>query len=330
MPLIPNTFGIEAQCREFINYDTTADLLRILPRLRQEKWLHIGSGSNLLFTTDFDGIILHSAIRTIDELKRDQHHVWLRVGAGYVWDDFVSYCVDHNLHGLENLSLIPGEVGASAVQNIGAYGKEAAQNIEAVRVVDIATGECRTLPVEECQYAYRSSIFKHSLRQKCIVTHVDYKLSLTFTPNLDYGAISRELQARSINPAELTATQLRNIIIEVRRAKLPDPDQVGSAGSFFMNPVVSHEKFEELLAAYPAMPHYPAEGGVKIPAGWMIEQCGWKGKSLGRAGVYAKQALVLVNLGGATGSEIVALSKAVRADVNRKFGIDIHPEVNFI
>lgn len=328
--LIPNTFGIEARCREFIEYTSTDELQNIVPRLSTQKWLHIGSGSNLLFTTDFDGLILHSAIRTIEEVKRTETHVWLKVASGVVWDDFVAHCVSHDLHGLENLSLIPGEVGASAVQNIGAYGVEAANYIDQVEVMDVPTGICHTLPAAELEYAYRSSIFKHSLRGRCIITHVVFRLCRHFAPDLEYGAIKRELQTRDLMPESLTAEQLRNVIIEIRRAKLPDTAQLGSAGSFFMNPVVSHEKFKELLLTYPNMPHYEVNGGVKIPAGWMIEQCGWKGRSLGHAGVYSKQALVLVNLGGASGTEIVALSEAVQRDVKQKFGIDIHPEVNFI
>lgn len=325
-----NTFGIDAQCREFKEYSSVDELRNWLPMLQTNKWLQIGAGSNLLFVKDYDGIVLHSKIMDCEIVKQDDQHVWLGVGSGYVWDDFVGYCVLHNYFGLENLSYIPGEVGASAVQNIGAYGVEACQFIDEVEVLDVATGKLQVLTNAQCEYAYRSSIFKHALRGKCIVTHVVYRLSLTFSPDLDYAAVKRELATRGIAAKDLTAQMLRNIITEVRQSKLPDPKNMGSAGSFFMNPVVDETTFNNLLKEYPEMPHYIMPNGVKIPAGWMIEQCGWKGKSLGRAGVYSKQALVLVNLGGATGQEFVNLSNAVRRDVQTKFGIDIHPEANFI
>lgn len=328
--LIPNTFGLKVKADEYLEYASVDELMALLPKLQGRRWFHVGGGSNLLFTSDFHGIILHSAIRGIEEVKRVGTNVWLKVGAGMVWDDLVDYAVQHGLYGAENLSLIPGEVGASAVQNIGAYGVEAAQLIEEVTAVEAATGRVRTFANAGCRYAYRSSIFKHELKGRYIITHVTYRFSTVFSPDLEYGAIRRVLESNGLTPEALTAAQLRQLIIGVRRVKLPDPAETGSAGSFFMNPVVSREKCESLLAQYPTMPHYEVEGGVKIPAGWMIEQCGWKGRALGHAGVYEKQALVLVNLGGATGQEIVALSDAVRADVKAKFGIDIHPEAIII
>lgn len=325
-----NTFGLPASCRELLEYDSTAALQALLPRLRKEKWFHIGGGSNLVFTHDYPGLILHSKIQTLEEVGRDADFILIKAGAGFVWDDFVADCVDRGLYGLENLSLIPGEIGASAVQNIGAYGVEACQLIKEVHAVEVATGEARAIPVDDCHYAYRNSIFKHEWAGRFIITHVTYRLQRRFQPDLTYGAIRRELEARSMVPEVLTAKALRNMIIEIRRAKLPDPKEIGSVGSFFMNPIVSHERFEALLKEHPAMPHYPIEGGVKIPAGWMIEQCNWKGRNLGHAGVYEKQALVLVNRGGATGEEIVRLSQAIQADVLRKFGVEIHPEAIFV
>lgn len=328
--LTHNTFGIDAKCTDFISYQSVEQLKSILPNLQEKRWLHIGSGSNLLFVHDFDGVILHSEIKDVEIIKRDEDDVWLRVGAGYVWDDFVAYCVRHGFYGLENLSLIPGEVGASAVQNIGAYGVEVGQYIDTVETIDVATGNVCLFKAEECHYAYRSSVFKHEMKGKYIVTHVVYRLSLRFTPDLSYGAISRALQSHDIKVENVTAQVLRDVIIDVRRSKLPDPAEIGSAGSFFMNPIISQDKFESLLQQYPDMPHYIVDGGVKIPAGWMIEQCGWKGKRVGNVGVYSKQALVLVNYGGARGEDIVRLSNAVIADVERKFGIMLHPEANFI
>ncbi len=325
-----NTFGIDARCDDFLEYRSTDELKALLPRLAGRQWLHIGAGSNLLFAGDYHGAILHSLITGCEVVGGDAGSVLVRAGAGMAWDDFVARCVDEGWHGLENLSYIPGEVGASAVQNVGAYGVEAGQYIYKVHCVEAETGAEREFSQTECGYAYRSSVFKHELRGRYIVTHVTYRLSRTFAPDLTYGAISREMERRGLTAGEMTAAALRRLVTDIRRAKLPDPKETGSAGSFFMNPVVGEEKFQSLLAAYPDMPHYPVEGGVKIPAGWMIEQCGWKGRSLGAAGVYAKQALVLVNLGGATGADIVRLSDAVRADVRQKFGIEIRPEVNII
>ncbi len=325
-----NTFGIDAKCDDFIEYSSVNELLGILPSIKGKRWLQIGGGSNLLFVHDFNGIVLHSQIKDCELIDSDENKVRLRVGSGYVWDDFVDYCVNNHYYGLENLSYIPGEVGASAVQNIGAYGVEVQQFISKVETLEVATGKPRIFDKDECEYAYRSSIFKHQLRGKYIVTHVVYELNKDFNPDLEYGGIQKALQANNISKDALTARQLRDVIIAVRKAKLPEPSEVGSAGSFFMNPIVGEEKFKELLSKYPQMPHYLMPNGVKIPAGWMIDQCGWKGKRLGNAGVYEKQALVLVNLGGAKGCEIVELSNAICNDVKQKFGIDIHPEVNFI
>lgn len=326
-----NTFGIDARCDDFREYDRVEQLRALFSEMHGRRWLHIGSGSNLLFVNDYNGMILHSAIKGREVVRQSDEEVWLRVGAGENWDDLVAWCVENNFYGLENLSLIPGEVGASAVQNIGAYGVEAGQLIEEVETVEAATGNIRVFTHDECHYAYRSSIFKHDEKGKYVVTYVTYRLSKSFTPDLEYGAVRRELEARRIKPADVTAQMLRDLIIDVRRSKLPDPKETGSAGSFFMNPVVNENIFNTLFEKYPEIPHYAMpEGGVKIPAGWLIDQCGWKGKALGRAGVWGKQALVLVNLGGASGQDIVRLSDAVRSDVKEKFGIDIFPEVNFI
>lgn len=332
--LLPhNTFGIDVRCRRFIEYDSVDDLRKVVVLLSEtpdERVLHIGSGSNLLFTKDFDGTVLHSNIRGIDIKTEEDGSVLVCAGAGEDWDAFVAYCVNHNCYGLENLSHIPGEVGASAVQNIGAYGSEVCDFITEVETIELATGQPRIFSNEECRYAYRHSIFKTELRGQYVVTHVTYRLSSTFTPNLSYAALTRELDSRQIKRETLTAEQLRQVVIDVRRSKLPEPSELGSAGSFFVNPVITEEKFYALQSEYPLMPHYVVEGGVKVPAGWLIEQCGWKGRRLGSAGVYDKQALVLVNYGGATGEDIVSLSKAVQRAVAEKFGVEIHPEVNFI
>lgn len=332
--LLPhNTFGIDVRCRRFIEYDSVDDLRKVVALLSEtpdERVLHIGSGSNLLFTKDFDGTVLHSNIRGIVIKNENDGSLLVCAGAGEDWDAFVAYCVNHSCYGLENLSHIPGEVGASAVQNIGAYGSEVCDFITEVETIELATGQLRIFSKEECRYAYRHSIFKTELRGQYVVTHVTYRLSSTFTPNLSYAALTRELDSRQIKRETLTAEQLRQVVIDVRRSKLHGPSELGSAGSFFVNPVITEEKFHALQSEYPLMPHYVVEGGVKVPAGWLIEQCGWKGRRLGSAGVYDKQALVLVNYGGATGEDIVRLSKSVQEAVAEKFGIEIHPEVNFI
>ncbi len=328
-----NTFGIDAYCRHYIEYASENELSEILDNLRQtpdEPYLHIGAGSNLLFTRDFPGTVLHSSLLGVEETSRRDAEVWVRAGAGEVWDDFVAQCVERGFYGLENLSLIPGEVGASAVQNIGAYGSEVGRFIDRVEGIDTATGQMRTLRHEECKYGYRDSIFKQTLRGKFIVTHVIYRLSLCFRPDLSYSALQRELERRGQKPDGLKPHDLRDLVVSIRQGKLPDPSVLGSAGSFFMNPIVTDDKFRQIQEKYPQVPHYGVAGGYKIPAGWLIEQCGWKGRRLGPAGVYDRQALVLVNHGGASGSDIVRLSQAVCADVYARFGIELRPEVNFI
>lgn len=328
-----NTFGLDVRCNRFIEYADVDELRQVLSGLRAQpsvRYLHIGAGSNLLFTHDFDGTVLHSAVLGHEVVASDADAVLVKAGAGEVWDDFVAWCVTSGFYGAENLSLIPGEVGASAVQNIGAYGVEAKDLIERVDAVDIETGEAVNFAEADCHYGYRMSRFKREDAGRYVITHVTYRLSRRFEPRLAYGALRRELDARDIAVSGLTASQLRDLIIDIRRHKLPDPAQVGSAGSFFMNPVVSRDCFERLQAIYPDMPHYDMEDGVKIPAGWMIEHCGWKGRALGPAAVYEKQALVLVNRGGATGADVVRLSEAVCADVKARFGITLHPEVIFV
>ena len=326
--LLPyNTFGIDVSASRFLEYASVAELKEYIAQgAVTTPFLHIGGGSNLLFTKDYDGLILHSRIGGIEVTAEDSQTVSLRVGAGVVWDDFVACCVEHGWYGAENLSLIPGEVGASAVQNIGAYGVEVKDLITAVETVNVQ-GYGRVYSVEECEYAYRSSIFKRPENKSVFVTYVRFRLSKEERYTLDYGTIRQEL-ARYSAP---TLPIVRKVIIEIRESKLPDPKVMGNAGSFFMNPIVAKEKLEALQRDYPRIPYYELpDGRVKIPAGWMIDQCGWKGKSLGPVAVHDKQALVLVNRGGAKGSDIVALSDAVRASVRDKFGIDIHPEVNVI
>ena len=325
-----HTFGMDVQTALFIEYATKEELKEILQnqQLEEGRWLHIGGGSNLLFMGDYPGTILHSSIKGYEVLSEDAEEVVVRVGAGEVWDDFVAYTVAQGWYGAENLSWIPGEVGASAVQNIGAYGVEAKDLIVNVETIEVATGEEHIFSNAECAYAYRESIFKLSLKGQYIVTHVSYRLKKTPSYHLDYGNVRAELAKANF---DLTLANVRQVIIDIRQAKLPDPNVQGNAGSFFMNPIVPRAHFEALQKDYPQIPHYEVDTDrVKIPAAWMIDQCGWKGKRLGNAGVHDKQALVLVNCGGATGAEVVRLSKEIQQSVFKMFGIQIYPEVNFI
>ena len=324
--LAHNTFGINARCARFLEYETAIEAQQVAEILRESSlpYIIIGGGSNLLLTRDFPGIVVHSAVKGWDIVGKR-----MVCGSGEVWDDIVAISLRNGLYGAENLSLIPGDVGASAVQNIGAYGVEAKDFIREVHAIEIATGRLCIIDSADCNYGYRQSRFKEEWKNRFLITMVVYEFSDTFHPRLDYGNIRGEMERQGIS--EPTPQQLRQIIIDIRNAKLPDPQVQGNAGSFFMNPVVSRAKYEELAAQYPQMPHYTiGSESEKIPAGWMIEQCGWKGKALGRAGVHDKQALVLVNLGGATGQEVVDLCETIRRDVHDKFDIDIHPEVNII
>ena len=319
-----HTFGMDVKADRLIEFANEDELKSALTGA-VKPLLFMGGGSNLLFLNNFAGTVFHSVIDDIDIVAEDDNSVSVRVGSGVVWDDFVAYCVEKGWWGVENLSLIPGEVGASAVQNIGAYGvevKDVLQSIEAISVDDLSK---RIFTNEECNYGYRDSIFKNSLKGKYVITYVTYRLSKIANPNIGYGALKSVL---SENPS---LKEIRDTIIAVRNSKLPDPKVYGNAGSFFMNPVIPMEQFVELQSRYPEIPSYPAsEGYIKVPAGWLIEKSGWKGKSLGNAAVYEKQALVLINRGGATGMEIKHLADTVIADVQKIFGITLHAEVNYI
>ena len=301
--LLPyNTFGMNAKAKLFIEYYSLDELRQVLKEHKGEQILHIGQGSNLLFTSDFNGVILHSGMARAKFLDDET----VEAQNGLRLDDMIAQLTDMGYSGLEKLSLIPGEVGASAVQNVGAYGVEAKDVIERVYTINVETLEERVFTNEECRFGYRDSIFKHELKGKYIVTSVVYK----------------------VKPGD--ATKTREEIIATRMAKLPTVGEVGSAGSFFMNPFVPEDKVNELLKLYPDMPHYPVAEREKIPAAWLIEQCGWKGKTLGGAQVWPKQPLVIVNANNATPEDIIALAAQISASVKDKFGIDIHPEVNYI
>ena len=330
-----NTFGIDVNANCIVEYDSVADLLYFLEeeRTKHPEWplLHIGAGSNLLFLGDWHGYVLRSNITGVEVLEQDEDTVVVRVGAGIEHDAFVNYSIQQGWYGLENLSLIPGQVGAAAVQNIGAYGVEAALYIYKVEAVDMQNGSQRVFMGDECRYAYRYSIFKDELKGRYAITYVAFRLNRHFMPCVAYGGISKALEERGYELSHVTAEQLREVIIDLRQSKLPDPKELGNAGSFFMNPVVTNAVYEKLLKNYPTIPHYTVDNEhVKVPAGWLIEQAGWKGRALGKAAVHDKQALVLVNKGGAQGKDIVALCDAVCKDVQERFGISLMPEVNFI
>ncbi len=320
-----NTFGIDAKCSRFVEFAHEEEVVNFVTGGElTEPFFVLGGGANILFTKDFNGTILHSAIK---DVHRDGN--LLRFGSGVEWDSVVSYAVENGLYGSENLSIIPGDVGASAVQNIGAYGVEVKDLITAVEAIDLKTGEKVVFENSDCEYGYRQSKFKNEWKGRYFITYVTYRFEKEFRPKLEYGNILSYLESHGKNNP--TAQELRNAIIEIRNSKLPDTKVLGNGGSFFINPIVGRAKFEELRKDYPDMPHYTIdEEHEKIPAGWLIEKCGWKGKSLGRAGVYEKQALVLVNRGGASGEEILNLCRAICDDVKKQFDIEIHPEVNII
>ncbi|NDV65769.1 UDP-N-acetylmuramate dehydrogenase [Bacteroides sp. 224] len=322
-----NTFGIDIKAAHFIEYDSVEELQQIIHKgTVKEPYIHIGGGSNLLFTKDYEGLVLHSCIKEITKIEETEDTVTLRVGSGIVWDDFVACCVENEWYGAENLSNIPGEVGASAVQNVGAYGVEAKDIIKEVELLSVK-GEKAVFSASDCQFSYRHSIFKKPEMKGWFVTRISFILNKKPVYKLEYGAIREELKKYP----EVTLAAVRKAIFAIRSAKLPDPAVLGNAGSFFMNPMVDRNKFEELKEIYPQMPFYEVDSHtIKIPAAWMIEQCGWKGKALGPVAMYEKQALVLVNRGGASGEDVISLSNAVRASVREKFGVDINPEVKFV
>ena len=341
-----NTFGMKVKARCFMEYDSVADLVDIEFEELARPVLHIGGGSNLLFTDDFKGTVLHSRINFIEVLDEckgaSDDEVLVSVGSGVVFDDFCDWAAKEGLWGVENLSYIPGEVGASAVQNIGAYGVEVKDVIHSVFCYDTEEEEFVKFDVSECEYGYRDSIFKDpDVKGRFIVTHVVFALSRKPQPKLDYGHIKDAVMeaASRFADADMTPSLIRKVIIKIRKEKLPEPSVMGSAGSFFKNPVISADHFVKIEAAAKAelgadykVPHYDLpDGTVKVPAAWMIEQCGWKGRRSGGAAVYDKQPLVIVNYtGDAYPEEIVGLEKRIISSVKAKFGVDLHPEVEHI
>jgi UDP-N-acetylmuramate dehydrogenase len=326
-----NTFGIDASAKEFVDIQSREELevLCCNFNLADRKVLVLGGGSNMLLTKDVDGMVIKISIKGIDVIQEDNDHVWIKAMAGEVWHDLVLWTISRGYGGLENLSLIPGCVGASPMQNIGAYGVEIKNTFVSLEAITIDGGEFREFDHNECKFGYRESIFKQEAKGKYIIVSVTFKLSKKPVLNLSYGAIQQTLAKHHIEHPTVKAVS--DAVIEIRSSKLPDPKVLGNAGSFFKNPEIPNTQFELLKLQFPDIVGYPTtEGYTKVAAGWMIEQCGWKGKVVGHTGSHKDQALVLVNYGGATGSEIWQLAMDIQASVQRKFGVTINPEVNII
>ncbi|GLU50981.1 UDP-N-acetylmuramate dehydrogenase [Dyadobacter frigoris] len=326
-----NTFGLESRAQFFEEVKSIGELTDIIknPVWKEMPKFILGGGSNVLFTQDINALVIKMAIKGIELLKEDQDFVWLHVGAGERWHDFVMYCVEHDYAGVENLSLIPGTIGAAPMQNIGAYGVEIKDVVETVEAISVESAEIRTFSKEECLFGYRESIFKHALKGKLIITGVLFRLNKKAVYHVEYGDIQKTLTEMNVESPSIKA--ISEAVIRIRESKLPDPAKIGNAGSFFKNPEISSEQFDKLKSDFPTVPGYPTiPGFVKVPAGWLIEQAGWKGYRDGEIGVHARQALVLVNYGGGSGAEIRALSEKIQKSVKEKFGVSLSAEVNFI
>jgi len=325
-----NTFGIDVSARYFVEIGHEDELVELFmdPQWLQMERLVLGGGSNMLFVNDFDGLVIRMNIRGIEH-RINHNEVFVEAGAGEVWNDLVNFCVAREYAGIENLSLIPGSVGASPIQNIGAYGVELKDVFYSCQAFEIATGTFKKFTNEDCRFGYRDSIFKNELKEKYIITSVKFKLSLIPNLNLKYGAIEQELTNRGItNP---TIKDISQVVSHIRVSKLPDPSTIGNAGSFFKNPVITADQFEQVRSKFPEVVNYPAGNDlVKLAAGWLIEQCGWKGKVVGHTGTWKNQALVLVNHGEATGEEVYSFSSQIIDSVYRKFGVLLDREVNII
>ena len=323
-----NSFHVRQTAKRLVEFDHAEELPELFAKYGAESWYVLSGGNNILFTHDIEPLLITPCDRSITILSENDMAVRVKVGAGVEWDDLVAWSVERGLWGIENLSLIPGKAGAAPVQNIGAYGVEAKDCIKSVEMYFVEGGNFITLAAEHCAFGYRESVFKHSLKGRVIITAIEVELSKVANPRLGYGDVIREVEARG----GATLANIRDAICSIRRSKLPDTAILGNAGSFFKNPIVEREVAERLLVEYPDMPHYPAseEGKVKLAAGWLIDKAGLKGYKEGNVGVHERQALVLVNLGGATGGEVIAFAQKVVAIVKEKFDIEISPEVNVI
>lgn len=330
--LLPyNTFGISAFASQFVEVSSVSQLQNLIreKHFSEKPFLILGGGSNILFTKNYEGLVLKNNLKGISIEKEDENHILIKAAGGEVWHDLVMYCVNKGWGGIENLSLIPGTVGAAPMQNIGAYGAEIKETFEYLEAVNISTGEIETFNNERCKFGYRESIFKHEAKGKYFITAISLKLNKKPVLNTSYGDIETLLKEWDIDKP--TISDVSKAVIAIRQSKLPDPSLLGNAGSFFKNPVIDNSHFEILKEKYPEIKSFPTpEGKVKIPAAWLIEQAGWKGKRFGTIGVHEKQALVLVNYGGGTGKELIDLAHKIIDSVKEKFSVTLNPEVNII
>lgn len=325
-----NTFGIDKKAKYFSVAKTVEELKDLLVWAKSEaiEVLILGGGSNILLTQDLDFLVIKNELEGIQVISENEETILLEVGAGVIWHDLVNYSIEHNWAGIENLSWIPGTVGASPMQNIGAYGVELKEVFESLTALDRADLSVKIFDAKACQFGYRESVFKHEMKNKFVICTVTFRLQKSHEFKTSYGAITETLAERGIK--ELSIKAISDAVISIRQSKLPDPKVIGNAGSFFKNPTLDKQKYEELKVKYPAIPGYENESGIKVPAAWLIEQAGWKGKRIGEVGVHQNQPLVLVNYGNGEGEEIVKLSKEIQQSIAEKFGVELIPEVNFL
>lgn len=326
-----NTFGIDARAKMLTSVESIEDLQRVLrqPKLKDELKMVVGGGSNILLTQDFPGLVILNDIKGIEVTREDANHTWVKAGAGEGWHEFVLRTLEMGLSGIENLSLIPGKMGAAPMQNIGAYGVELKETFDSLEAVDMETGALVVFDNAACEFGYRESVFKSKHKGRYAIVSVTLQLNKVFKPHVEYGDIKKTLDDMRVT--ELTPQAVSDAVIKIRQSKLPDPAVIGNAGSFFKNPSIPSVQYKSLQEKNPLIPGYTnADGSVKVPAGWLIEQCGWKGKQVGNTGSHKQQALVLVNYGGATGIEVLTLAQEIHNSVLEKFGIEIIPEVNVV
>ena len=324
-----NTFGIDVAAEHLISIESTGELVKTLAEINQKELLILGGGSNVLFMNDFKGTVLLNKLEGISVVDENEAHVWVKAGGGVNWHEFVLHCIHQNWAGIENLSLIPGSVGAAPMQNIGAYGVEIKNVFHELEAVEISSGKIKTFSNKECQFGYRESVFKRALKGQYLISSVIFKLDKKPTFKTSYGAITNELENMKVT--ELSIQAISDAVINIRQSKLPDPKVTGNAGSFFKNPVVPISLAENIKKEYPEAAAYPLDdNSMKLAAGWLIDKAGWKGKTYGNYGVHPKQALVLVNYGGATGQNIYDLSTEILTDIKSKFGVELEREVNIV
>lgn len=326
-----NTFGIDVKAQMFVNIKSEEQLCLLLTdkNIKEIPKCILGGGSNILFTGSYAGLVIKNSIQGIKIINQDEDYVLIKAGAGEIWHNMVLFCVERNLWGIENLSLIPGTVGAAPIQNIGAYGQEIRDVFEYLEGIYIDSGDKKIFTKNQCGFGYRDSVFKHELKNKFVITSVVLRLSKEPELKLDYRGVKEELD--KLNLENVTIKNISDVICKIRQSKLPDPKQIGNAGSFFKNPEIDEVTFLKLKKEFPAIIGYPLENKrVKLAAGWLIEQCGWKGKRVGNTGSHSRQALVLVNYGGAKSSEVLALAEQIKESVNSKFGIKLEEEISII